>query len=102
MNATQYLQHCREEVRKNFQRVQAGQPDEKQKSRIEGLLHAARLLELVSLEELNALIEEEHQAVYGESVAQRKDRLARKTTLDELKENDPDAYFAIPAVERRF
>ena len=95
MTPDDYLAFCQKEVRKSFESTRAGQPDDKLKYRAEGLFHAARLLGLVSAEELNAIIEAEHQAVFGESVAARQ---ARKAALTKLKETDPDAYFDIPAV----
>ena len=98
MTPYEYLTFCRAEVRKSFERTRAGQPDDKFKYRAEGLLHAARLLGLASTEQLSELLEAEHQVVFGENVAARQ---ARKAALTELKETDPDAYFYIPAVERK-
>jgi hypothetical protein len=98
MNPEDYLIFCQAELRKIFERTRAGQPDDKLRYRAEGLLHAARLLGLASAEQLSELLEAEHQAVFGESVATRQ---ARKAALTELKETDPDAYFDIPTVERK-
>ncbi len=98
MTPDDYLVFCQNEVRKSFERTKAGKPDDKLKYRAEGLLHAARLLGLTSADQLNEMIETEHQAVFGESVAARQ---ARKAALTELKATDPDAYFDILAVERK-
>lgn len=97
MTPDDYPAFHQKEVRKSFERTRAGQPDNQLKYHAEGLLHAVRLLGLASAELLSEMLEAEHQAVFGESVATRQ---ARKSALTELKETDPDAYFAIPAVER--
>ncbi|MEE1675026.1 hypothetical protein SNR37_000348 [Agarivorans aestuarii] len=51
--------------------TRAGKPDDKLKYRVEGLLHAAKLLGLLSTEQVSAIIESEHQAVFDESVSER-------------------------------
>ncbi len=98
MTPDDYLVFCQKEVRKSFERTKTGQPDDKLKYRAEGLLYAARLLVLASAEDVKSMLEVEHQSVFGESIAARQER---KAALTELKETDPDAYFDIPAVERK-
>ncbi|WP_026843429.1 hypothetical protein [Brumicola pallidula] len=97
MTQTQFLDYCRSELLKSLNNTKSRKPDDKQKYRTEGLLHAARLLDLMSAEEVSELIETEHQSVFGESVYQRQ---ARKSKLAKLKDMSQDDYFDIPAIER--
>jgi len=98
MNNQQYLAFCRSELHRVFELTKAGTSDNKLKFRVEGLLHGAVLLELCTQEEVQHIMEEEHLAVFGESISQRRQR---KSSLSELKADDPDAYFDIPAIARR-
>lgn len=98
MKKENYIEYCRGELRKVFLATKSSKPDDQHKYRTEGLLHAARLLELMSSQEIESMFEQEHLAVFGESVAQRQ---KRKSTYAELKERAPDAYLDIPAVERK-
>jgi hypothetical protein len=97
MTQTQFLDYCRRELLKSLNNTKSRKPDDKQKYRTEGLLHAARMLDLMSAEEVSELIETEHQSVFGESVEQRQ---ARKSKLAKLKDMSQDDYFDIPAIER--
>ncbi|WP_163133850.1 hypothetical protein [Agarivorans sp. Alg241-V36] len=97
MDNESYLVFCKAELRSVFENTKAGKPDDKLKYRVEGLFHAAKLLGILSTEQASAIIESEHQAVFGESVSER---LKRKTQLKQLKESDLEAYFNIPTIER--
>ena len=59
-------------------------------------MHATRMLNLMSAEEVRTMIEVEHQGVFGESVEQRQ---ARKSKLLKLKDMSQDDYFDIPSIE---
>lgn len=98
MTAAEYRDYLKEAIRKNFENTHAGRPDEKQKYRTEGLIHAARLLGLLSTESISDMIETEHQRVFGESVAERK---ARRSSFEKLRETSIDEYWEIPAIERK-
>lgn len=98
MNNTDFIEYCRTELITSFTNTKNSKQDDKQKHRTEGLLHAARLLEIIDKDALNKLIEREHINVFGETVESRK---ARKQSLDELKASSPDDYFAIPAITRK-
>lgn len=99
MDTQAFLAYCRTEVKKSFENTRAGTADDKHKYRTEGLLHSARLLELISLDELQAMIEEEHQVIFGEGVQERK---ARREKLMDLKDNDPEKFLEVPAIQRRW
>lgn len=98
MDKAQLIDIWKQQLHDVFSLVKAGRADDKKKYRAEGFLHALRLAGLVSDKEVNDIIEQTHQNIFGESVAERQ---ARKATLNTLKQSDPDAYFDIPAVERR-
>ncbi len=101
MTAEEYLHHMRKELHASLLAARAGAPDMARKHRTEGLMQAARLLGLASADVLEQMIEQEHLKVFGESVATRRARRARKDALSALKQQCPDAYFDIPAIERR-
>ena len=98
MKNDEFIDYCRAELLKAFENTKARNPDDKHKFRTEGLLQAAKLLGIMSSTEINDLFSSEHIKVFGESVEQRR---ARKLSLTELKENSPDVYFQIPAIERK-
>ncbi|WP_162558475.1 hypothetical protein [Saliniradius amylolyticus] len=62
------------------------------------MLQALRLLEFLSQEAIQAMIEQEHQRVFDETVSERR---ARNRKLAEIKATSPDKYFDIPAIERK-
>ncbi|WP_414829961.1 hypothetical protein [Alteromonas sp. H39] len=97
MTATEYREYLEDAIRRNLENTHAGRPDDKHKYRTEGLIHAARLLGLLSTEVIRDMIENEHQRVFGESVAERK---ARTTSFEKLKETSIDEYWEIPAIDR--
>jgi hypothetical protein len=98
MDKTEFCEYCQSELVKTLQGAKAGKLDQDHKSRTEGLLHAARLLGLMTSEEIASLIEKEHFAIFNETVSDRK---AKKEKLAKLKELSPDEYFDIPAVQRK-
>ncbi len=98
MNKNEFLDYCKNQLHISFATIKRGKTDDKQKHRTEGLLQAAKLLRFIDQSSLDLLVEEEHHKVFGETVQQRKDR---KKALSDLKENSPDDYFSIPAIERR-
>ncbi|MFT6268894.1 MAG: hypothetical protein ACJAVV_001709 [Alphaproteobacteria bacterium] len=98
MTETQFIDYCRSELLKSLHNTKSSKPDDKQKYRTEGLLHAVRMLEFMSVEEVSEMIENEHQNVFGESVDKRQ---ARKSKLAKVKDMSLDDYFDIPAIERK-
>ncbi|MFC4700046.1 hypothetical protein ACFO4O_07765 [Glaciecola siphonariae] len=98
MTSDEFIAHCRNEIMITYQAIKDGKPDDKQKYRTEGLIHAAKLLGLLSSKEQKDLIEDVHMQYFGESVAERR---ARKKSISDLKEQSPEAYFDIPAIVRK-
>lgn len=98
MTEQEYLAFLRDSIRKSYLNTQEGRPDDKHKYRTEGLIHAARLMVMLSATEITDMIEKEHQDVFGESVAARKARLA---SFEKLKEESIDDYFEVPAIQRK-
>ena len=97
MTHDEFLGYCREQLILSFRNTLSGKPDNVQKHRTEGLIQAAKLLGIASHSDISQIIEEEHLAVFGETVSER---TARKKSLAELKEQSPDIYYDIPAIER--
>ncbi|MDP5029585.1 MAG: hypothetical protein NWQ54_05865 [Paraglaciecola sp.] len=93
-----FIDYCRAELTKTFENIKQSKANNQHKFRTEGLLQAAKLLNILTPCEISKMIEDEHLSVFGESVQQRQ---ARKSSLAELKEKSPDAYFEIPAIERK-
>ncbi len=98
MTETIFLDYCRSELLKSLHNAKLRKADDKQKHRTEGLLHAARMMNLMTVDEVNEMIEIEHQLVFGESIVQRQVRKSKFATLKEMSQDD---YFDIPAIERR-
>jgi len=98
MEKSNLVSHWRKQLEDVFTQALNGQPDIKKQYRAEGFLHALRLAGVLDDEEANRLIENIHLSVFGESVAARQQR---KSSFKDLKNDDPDAYFDIPAIERR-
>lgn len=98
MDSHAFIDYCQQQLNENFERTYQGKPDDKLKYRTEGLLQAARLLEIMTDSQIKDMIETQHMAVFGESV---EDRRSRKRSLAELKLNDPDAFYEIPPIQRR-
>jgi len=98
MQAEEFKGYCRAQLTLGFQHILAGKYDEKHKYRTEGLLQAARMLGIMSTEEVTGMIEQTHFEVFGETVAARK---ARKDSLAQLKDSAPDEYYDIPAIYRK-
>lgn len=97
MQANEFIEYCRSEINKIYQNSIEGKPDDKHKHRTEGLLQALRHLDILTQAQIGQMVEDEHQAVFGVSVAERK---AQKALLAALKNTDPDKYYEIPAIER--
>lgn len=98
MTNEKYIGYPQSELTKSFENTKAGKTDNKQKFRTEGLMHAARLLGVLSSDEVQAMMEQVHVSVFEESIA---DRATRKASLTQLKETSPDDYFDIPAIRRK-
>lgn len=97
MTEQEYAEFLQEAIRKSYLNTHKGKPDDKHKYRTEGLIHAARLLGVLSASAIQEMIEAEHQRVFGESVAERKARIA---SFETLKESSIDDYYKVPAIER--
>jgi hypothetical protein len=98
MNKQKYLATCQADLLSLFELAKQHKKDNKQKYRIEGFIHAGRLLGIISEQEATDLMEEAHMEVFGESIGARKNR---KATLLEAIENGNDVYIDIPAFERQ-
>lgn len=98
MEDIEFVEFCRKELAKSFKNARAGKKDDKHRYRTEGLMQAARLLGLISKHELEAMMEEEHISVFGETI---ESRTKRKVVLKSLKEQNPDEYYEIPAIDRK-
>ena len=98
MDKQAFTTYCADQLRAVFIAAKKGKTDDKLKHRSEGLLLAGELLGVITKSEASELIEREHITVFGETTAQRAER---KNGLQALKRKSPDAYFDIPAIERR-
>jgi hypothetical protein len=97
MTNEEFITYLESELTKSLMNTKAGKPDDKQKFRTEGLMQSAKLLKILSAEQLLEMMEQEHIKIFGESIDTRK---ARRSQLADLKENSPDKYFDIPTIHR--
>ena len=93
-----FIDACRTQLVSLYNASKEGKKVEAEKYRVQGFMHAGELMGLISKEEGRALIADLHIEVFGETINERAER---KRKFDALKETDLDAYFAIPAIERR-
>ena len=93
-----FIDACTTQLLILYKASKDGKKVEAEKYRVQGFMHAGELMGLISKEEGKALIADLHIQVFGETIDER---AQRKRKLDALKESDLDAYFAIPAIERR-
>ncbi|MHC6647652.1 hypothetical protein ACYTPF_13850 [Alteromonas sp. HB246098] len=93
-----FLDACKTQLVSLYKASKDGKKVEAEKYRVQGFMHAGEVMGLISKEEGKALIADLHMEVFGETI---NERAQRKRKLEALKESDLDAYFAIPAVERR-
>lgn len=98
MDKQAFTTYCADQLRAVFIAAKKGKTNDKQKHRCEGLLLAGELLGVITKSEAAELIEREHITLFGETTAKRAER---KNGLEALKRKSPDAYFDIPAIERR-
>ncbi|MCU7554422.1 hypothetical protein OCL06_07415 [Alteromonas sp. ASW11-19] len=98
MDKTDFLALCHKRIVVVYQATKAGTPDDAARHRMEGFMNAGQVIGVVTQAEVRELIERAHYQVFGETVAERKER---KASLESLKESEPDRYYAIPAIERR-
>lgn len=98
MTREEFIDSCKTQLTEVYQNTKAGTPDNVKKYRTEGFIHAGQVIGLISRDDARQIIESTHLVVFGESVSQRKDR---KASFEELKENSPDEYYEIPAIERK-
>ncbi len=98
MDKQTFINYCATQLQQVFNATKQGKPDLKTKHQVEGLLRAAELLEVLSREQAVALIEQQHLAVFGVTAEQRAER---KRVLAEVKGACSEAFFDIPAIERR-
>jgi hypothetical protein len=88
----------KKQLREVFVLVSDGKPDDQKKHRAEGFLHALRMAGVIDSKDAERVMEKIHEEVFGETIAARRER---KAGLSALKNDDPDAYFDIPTIERR-
>ena len=93
-----FIDACKTQLVSLYNASKQGKKVEAEKYRVQGFMHAGELMGLINKEEGKALIADLHIEVFGETIDER---AQRKRKLDALKESDLDAYFAIPAIERR-
>lgn len=98
MDCDQFIEFCRMELQKSYRNTKSGNKHDQQKHRTEGLLHAAVLMKCISKEEVQDMLEIEHQRIFGQSISERK---MKSSKLAQLKKDSPDDYFDIPAIERK-
>ena len=93
-----FIDACTTQLLSLYKASKDGKKVDAEKYRVQGFMHAGELMGLISKEEGKALIADLHIEVFGETI---NERAQRKRKLEALKESDLDAYFAIPAIERR-
>lgn len=85
------------ELREVYRASRQGRQDQARWYRLEGMIHAAQRLDVLSQADTRQMIDEAHQEIYGCSRDQRRHK---QQQLAALREQDPDKYYDTPAYER--
>lgn len=91
------IDFCQAELREVYRASRQGREDEPRWYRLEGMIHAAQRLNVLSQADARQMIDEAHLEIYGCSRDQRRHK---QQQLAALREQDPDKYYATPAYER--
>ncbi len=94
-----FLSTLKQQFADIFTTSKAGKDTASLRLRTQGFIYAGELLELCSREEVTQLMEQQHQAVFGCSIEQRKPN-ERTKRQQALKAGDYD-YFDEPAFNRK-
>jgi len=97
MNKQKFMDSCFMQLVDVFEDAKSHHKDDKKKYRLEGYIHAAKALGVLSNEEALSLMEDAHLKVFGETIVSRK---SRKASLKEAIARGDDDYIDIPAYER--
>ena len=93
-----FLINLKQQFTDIFQASKAGKDNTELRLRAQGFIHAGELLELCSRTEVQQLMEDVHQDVFGVSIAERKPKQqTRRQQALQLGEYD---YFDEPAFNR--
>ncbi|MFQ3237390.1 MAG: hypothetical protein ACI9C4_002974 [Paraglaciecola sp.] len=98
MHKKAYLASLEKQISDLYIALREGESQDKARHRIEGFLHAGRQLGVIDEHEANVLFSTIHEKIFNETIEHR---TKRKGKLNQLKIENPDKYFAIPAIERR-
>lgn len=97
MDKQSFISACNAQLILVFEKAKNHQRDDKQKHRTEGFINAGVTLGLISNEEANAMLDQTHFEVFGESIASRK---VRKASIKEAIARGDEDFINIPAYER--
>lgn len=96
--AINYLAELKEQFIEHFTFVKNNAPDKALIFRLQGFIYAGEVLGILTKEDAQAIMEEQHKHVFGQSIEARKN--AKQQTKQALKEGNDD-YFDIPAINRK-
>jgi hypothetical protein len=97
MKKDEFIQSCYLQLLTVFQKAKRHQKDMKQKYRLEGYIHAGKIIGLITDEEAVIIMNNAHLEVFSETIESRKNR---KASMREAIERGDDDYINIPAYER--
>lgn len=96
--AINYLAELKGQFAEHFTLVKNNTPDKALILRLQGYIYAGEILGILTKEDAQAIMEEQHKLVFGQSIESRK--AAKQQIKNALQEGNND-YFDIPAIERK-
>lgn len=100
MHRKRYLREVARQLEALYRASRAGvESGAKARHRCEGFMQAGEFLHIVTQDELTEVMESSHKKVFGETIAQRKERLNRKQRWPV--ETIDYSEFESPAYDRR-
>ncbi|MGJ8692111.1 MAG: hypothetical protein ACSHW0_06480 [Thalassotalea sp.] len=96
-NKINYLSKLEKQFYQHFTLVKKQTPDHDLKLRMQGYINAGQVLGVITSADAEAIMEQQHQVVFGESIEARK--TAKQQFKNAVKTRD-ESFFELPAIER--
>ncbi|MBD3584289.1 hypothetical protein HHX48_00900 [Salinimonas sp. HHU 13199] len=97
MDKNAFMDYCQKELLAVYCAKKAGNEDKIRMSRLEGVIHAGQMLEVLDKQAAGTIIDNAHVQVFGYT---REVRDNKKAKLNALKDGDSDHYYETPAYLR--
>lgn len=98
MNKNNYTNECIRQLTEYFNLLKQNKVDDELRSRIQGFINAGEFMGVINHQEAVQIMDDTHFQVFGMSNTQRK---AKKDSIKFALKGDVDAFFDVPAINRK-